>query len=590
MLKRNKQLINTKIFQYLLPGIMMAMALQLGNVVDAIFVGNYLGTEALGALNLALPIDTLIQIPGYVLGAGGAIAAGIMLGKRDVEGASRVFSATFYITLTAGIIFAVLGVFLAHPLGELLADGGPLGNMTGDYLLGQMLGAPVIGIGLMMVSYMGVENHPELSSAYLIISNIINLIADYFLLKYTNIGTLGASLSTVLGFFLGMTVILFYIRSPKRMIKLHRRCELSAALEALKSGTPVLVFMIMTLVKALALNIIVLNMLGEKGIEVTSICEQVLMIVEMLTGGIIGIIPNLAGVLYGEKDYYGIRALCSRVLKYSAAATVLVIVVVILFPTQMVTLFGMKDPWLLEVTSHALQLFMLGIPFFVWNKFLTSYYESIEQSAMASLITLLQSGVFVIPASAVGIALGLALGGSGYNALVLASIFSEALTVLSALIYRKLRYKKSSFYMLPERREETCLDFSIASDVSHVPEVTRGIIDFCNENDVDSSKANFAAVAAEEMFVNCVQYGGKGSRWIDICLTLEEKNMLLRIRDNGKPFNPLEYIYDEDEFASIHGINLIKAIATNINYIRAMDMNNTIIEFETERRQQNEKI
>ncbi len=582
MLKRNEKLINAKIIQYLLPGIMMAMALQLGNVVDAIFVGNFLGTDALGALNLALPVDTFIQIPGYVLGTGGAIAAGIMLGKRDVLGASKVFSATFYITLITGILFAIVGAFAAYPLGELLAGGGYLGEMTGAYLLGQMLGAPIIGIGLLMTSYMGVENHPELSSAFLIVSNVINLIADYFLLKFTNIGTLGASLSTVIGFFFGMIVIIFYIRSPKRMIKLHKGFDFKAVLEAIKSGAPILIFMIMTLVKALALNIIVLNMLGEEGIEVTSICEQVLMIVEMLTGGIIGIIPNLAGVLYGEKDYYGIRALCRRVLKYSAIATVLVIGVVLIFPTQMAGLFGMKDALMLEITSKCLQLFMLGVPFFVWNKFLISFYESVEQSALASLITFLQSGVFVIPASAGGIALGLSLGGSGYNALVLASVFSEVLTVLSILIYRKLRYHKSNFYMMRSTKEETCLDFTVNADVSNVPKVIGGIMDFCKENGVDGTKANFAAVAAEEMFVNCVQYGGKGSRWIDICLTLEENNMLLRIRDNGKPFNPLEYEHDADEFASIHGINVIKALATNVSYIRAMDMNNTVIEFNIE--------
>ena len=33
---------------------------------------------------------------------------------------------------------------------------------------------------------------------------------------------------------------------------------------------------------------------------------------EMLSGGIIGIIPDMAGILYGEKDYYGIRALCKK--------------------------------------------------------------------------------------------------------------------------------------------------------------------------------------------------------------------------------------------------------------------------------------
>ena len=83
MHERNHRLLDEKIRQYLLPGIMMSLALQLGNVVDTILVGNILGENAMSAVSLAFPAETLIQIPGYVLGTGGAIAVGIMLGKRD---------------------------------------------------------------------------------------------------------------------------------------------------------------------------------------------------------------------------------------------------------------------------------------------------------------------------------------------------------------------------------------------------------------------------------------------------------------------------------------------------------------------------
>ena len=40
---------------------------------------------------------------------------------------------------------------------------GVLTGYTRDYIRVSMLGAPVIGIGLMMVNYLGVENHPELA-------------------------------------------------------------------------------------------------------------------------------------------------------------------------------------------------------------------------------------------------------------------------------------------------------------------------------------------------------------------------------------------------------------------------------------------
>lgn len=71
---------------------------------------------------------------------------------------------------------------------------------------------------------------------------------------------------------------------------------------------------------------------------------------------------------------------------------------------------------------------------------------------------------------------------------------------------------------------------------------------------------------------------GKTSNWIDINLCLEDDLCRLRIRDNGVNFNPLEYQYDSEDF-DIHGIELVKKVSKSMDYIRAIDMNNTIISF-----------
>ena len=91
---RNNRLLNAKLNKYIIPGIMMSLALQLGNIVDTIFVSNLIGVEAMSAVTMSLPVETIVQLTGYCLGVGGSIAVGNMLGKRDKEGASKLFSAT----------------------------------------------------------------------------------------------------------------------------------------------------------------------------------------------------------------------------------------------------------------------------------------------------------------------------------------------------------------------------------------------------------------------------------------------------------------------------------------------------------------
>ena len=579
--RRNNRLLNAKLNKYIIPGIMMSLALQLGNIVDTIFVSNLIGVEAMSAVTMSLPVETIVQLTGYCLGIGGSIAVGNMLGKRDKESASKLFSATFLVTLVVGIIFSICAFPTAAPIARLLVPGGGiLQNYTRDYIRISMLGAPVIGIGLMVVNYLGVENHPELASAYLILANVINLVLDYIFLRFTPLGVTGASLSTVLGFLFAMSVFVLYIRSDKRNIHFVRLKvkDFGILKEAIVAGVPMLVFMATNFIKSLGLNTIIINQTGEDGMAVFTVCDNVLLIVEMLTGGIIGVIPNVAGILYGEKDYMGIRVLCKKMLKYSYIILAVIFVAIMMFTEQITILFGSGGGELGRQMVYALRIFALCVIPYLWNKFIISYYESIEETAIASFVTFLENAVAVLPATFVGIYIWKQIDGTGIDGIAAGFVATEIITVIAGWIFRKMKHKNSTFYIVPDKNPGVNLDFSIKSTMEEAQTVNRRIMEFCKEKGVSANKANLAAVCAEEMTVNIIQYGGKTSNWIDINLCLEDDLCRLRIRDNGIHFNPLEYSNDYEDF-DIHGIELVKKISKSMDYIRAIDMNNTIISF-----------
>ena len=222
MLKRNETLIKTKLWQYLIPSIMTNMALQLGNVVDTILVGNILGADAMSAVQVGGTIMLLIQIPGYMLGIGGSIVAGIRLGKRDVQGAGDVFSGCLWATLLSGLLL-MLCALGAGPIAQALTGGSKvLAPEVASVVRMTFLGTPVIGLALLMINFMAVDNNPALATVYVVISNVVNLVSDYVLLKYTSIGAAGSVVSTVLGYGLALVTVCFYARSPKRMLGLRR--------------------------------------------------------------------------------------------------------------------------------------------------------------------------------------------------------------------------------------------------------------------------------------------------------------------------------------------------------------------------------
>lgn len=578
---RNNRLLNAKLNKYIIPGIMMSLALQLGNIVDTIFVSNLIGVEAMSAVTMSLPVETIIQLTGYCLGIGGSIAVGNMLGKRDKESASKLFSVTFLVTLAAGILFSLIALPAADPIaGLLVPGGGTLTTHTADYIRISMLGAPIIGIGLMMVNYLGVENHPELASTYLILANVINLILDYIFLRFTPLGIAGASLSTVLGFLLAMVVFVFYIRSDKRNIRFVRLKPKDFAIlrEAVVTGVPMLVFMATSFIKALGLNTIIINQIGEDGMAVFTVCDNVLLIVEMLTGGIIGVIPNVAGILFGEKDYVGIRVLCNKMLKYSYIMLAVIFIVIMVFTEQITILFGSGGGELGRQMVNALRIFAVCVIPYLWNKFIVSYYESIEETAIASFVTFLENAVVVLPATFAGILIWKQIDGIGIDGIAVGFVATELITVIAAWIFRKIKHPHSTFYIVPDNNPGINLDFSIKSSMEETSIVHTRIMEFCKEKGVPGNKANLAAVCAEEMTVNIIKFGGKTSNWIDINFCIEDDLCRLRIRDNGVNFNPLEYSCDSEEF-DIHGIELVKKISKSMDYIRAIDMNNTIISF-----------
>ena len=577
-MKRNEKLIKTKLWQYLLPSIMMTAALQMGNIVDTMLVGNLLGPDAMSAVKIGMTVDNIMEIPGYVLGVGGSVAVGILLGKREREKADRVFSVTFSVSLICGILFSLLSV-TSPALAGMLTGGNILTEDVTRFVFVTLLGAPVISLALQFISYVAVDNNPSLASAYVITSNVINLMLDYLILKYTSLGTAGAALSTVLGYGLAMTVLIGYLRSPKRMLKIVNpfKDTKKEFLLALSTGIPTLLYMIFITVKDLGLNTVIVRVIGNDGMVVYTVCANVVLLLELFVGGIIGTISSIGGVIYGEKDYFGIKSLVKNVLLYSYLVTAAALIILLCATKYVVALFGISGEELMEISVRALRIFVLCLPFYVWNKFMTTYYQSTEKTKLSGIATSLQNCVAILPISVAFIFAAKAAGRDSLNALMFSFIVSEIITAVITFLYCKIRYRGQGVLLLPKGEDENILDISVEGTMEEVGKIPHMIVEFCNEKKVDSGKANLLAVAAEEMLVNIIRYGGKRANTIDVNLCITEETVIFRIRDNGIPFDPTDYTVDAGEF-EVHGIEVVKDITDKIQYMRVLDLNNTVIE------------
>ena len=524
MLRRNEKLLKTKLWQYMLPGVMLTASLQIGNVVDTMLVGNILGTDAMAAVKIGMTIDNIMELPGYVLAVGGSVAAGMLLGRRERERANCVFSTTFLVSAVCGVLFALLSV-LSPLLARLLTGGGTLEADVRAFIRVPLLGGPVIGTVLQFISYVAVDNCPGIASAYVIVSNVLNLTLDYLLLRFTPLGTAGAALSTILGYALAAVVLIPYLRSAKRMLRFTApKKALPASLKlALSMGMPTLFYMI----------------------------------------------------------FDTVRALVRYVLRYSYAVLAALMLVLAVFTRQTVGLFGITVGALLAMAVPSLRLFLISLPFYVFNSFMTTYYQSTEKEKLSSLVTALRSCVAVLPLAF----LLVLLAGPGeterLRALMAALVLGEAVTVAAVWLLLWRRYRGQGLLLLPDAQDGQVLDISIDPTMDDTARVPKEIAEFGRRCGVDEKKVNLIAVAAEEMAVNIIQYGGRHVRSVDINLRVTPDRLILRTRDNGIPFDPTHYESDADAF-EIHGIELVKRISDKVQYLRVLDLNNTTVEIALE--------
>ena len=103
--------VTTTFFYYVLPSIIGLVAITSANLVDGIFVGNAVGSNALAAITLMIPYFTLLISVALMLAIGGSVSAGKSIGEGNTKSASSIFSQSLIATVLINIVFALISCF-----------------------------------------------------------------------------------------------------------------------------------------------------------------------------------------------------------------------------------------------------------------------------------------------------------------------------------------------------------------------------------------------------------------------------------------------------------------------------------------------
>ncbi|MBO6137619.1 MAG: hypothetical protein J6O71_03310, partial [Lachnospiraceae bacterium] len=501
-MERNDRLIRKKMYRYMLTGVMTTVALQLGNVVDAMIVGNLLGSMGNGAINASTPYLYILQAAAILFGSGGAVSMAVLLGKRQVGSAGRVMGLCMVISVAYPLIFTCLFPALVPLFTSITGAAPQLAQMIRSVTTVYSIGMPVISFVLVMAYLINVDNNPAMAARLHITSNAVNLILDYVLVRYTPLGITGAAMSTVIGYLVsGIIFIPRYFKSSSRMVtpvfrELFHNAELAAM--TVKNGFPNLAYLIMTVISVAILNSNVLRTLGDAYFSAYSVTANTQLIVQMFLNGVSSVIASVAGVLYGEKDYFGMRRVFSRVLKIAMLISILIMVVFLAVPQGVAALYGFDNDAVRTGLMSGLRLFSLSFVFFSLNALTQNYYRTIGQTFLSTISSVLQLLVLKVPLM---LAFMSVLGFEGLFAAIIISELSAFIIVniIRLTMQRIGRVPQKGFMAIPERSSGEICDISITGSDKEAVRVSERIMEYCLKDGVSGRKAQALGIAAEEL-------------------------------------------------------------------------------------------
>ena len=111
--------------------------------------------------------------------------------------------------------------------------------------------------------------------------------------------------------------------------------------------------------------------------------------------------------------------------------------------------------------------------------------------------------------------------------------------------------------------------------------ISEEISKFASQHGIDERSKMIVSLASEEIVYNIIKFGYKNNvkSYIDVSLKKIDNTLILKISDDGLPFDPTVYELDNnDEEFLTDGIDVIKKLADKLQYIRVLNLNNTVFE------------
>ena len=382
-----------------LPASIGILVMSLNILIDTIFVGQWIGSNAIAAINVVLPVSFFIAAIGMAIGIGGGSIISRALGEKNIKKAKHTFGNQITLTFCVTLTLSFLGLVFLEFLIPVFGGKGDLYELAKTYYVIVLYGVPVLGFCMMGNNTMRAEGKPEYAMYAMMIPSVTNLLLDYILIYQLDMGMLGAAWATTISYLVTAVFIGYFFLSNKSELKIgFSDLNLSSLLvgEISALGSVTLARQAMVSIVFLLVNNILFSSGGEPTVAVYAIISRMLMFALFPVIGITqGFIP-IVSFNYGSKNYKRVYDVVIKAVILSSLFASTVFTLIFYFSEDIVTVFTDENK-ILKDTPSAMRWVFAATPIIGIQLIGAAYFQAIGKAIPALLLTLTRQGFFFVP-------------------------------------------------------------------------------------------------------------------------------------------------------------------------------------------------
>ena len=368
-------------------------------LADTYFISKGVGADGLTALNLAIPVFSVMNGCGFMLGIGSGTKYGIMKGTGNEKRGDVLFTSSLCVVTVLAVIFMLIGLLAADPITVLVGANAEVYDMTRTYLQVILLFSPMFMINNLLGAMIRNDGNTSLAMTAMLSGCLFNIVFDYIFVFPMGLGLFGAVLATAVAPIISILILLQHFVKKKNQFRLIRvRPDVRLVASAAGLGVPSLVTEVSSGLVIAVFNLLILGLAGNVGVAAYGVVANISIVVIAIYNGIAQGVQPLLSREYGRSQEKNVH----RFLGWAMMLTVILAMVVyvgIYWNADVIAMIfnSGRDMDLQRIAVEGLKIYFTACPFVGANILLAIYFAATDQAAPAQMISLLRGLIVIVP-------------------------------------------------------------------------------------------------------------------------------------------------------------------------------------------------